>query len=116
VSDNNATNERVSVVSPCGNLTAYFLSATSSNGNFTGLFCVNANGDGTYVQYPSNPHTSGPGHVKKNQGVTTIQASGPTAREFSLVGQTNGTTSSYNETGYGLPRKTGTFTLVKGPA
>ncbi len=96
----------------------YLLTATPrTGGSFTGLFCVNANGDGTYVQFPVNPHTTGPGHVKvMPHGVITIQASGATPKVFSLVGTTNGKGSSFSETGTGLTAKTGTFTLTKGPA
>ncbi len=76
---------------------------------------MNATGDGTYTQYsPGFPVTqtlAGTGHIRVSQGVTSIQASGATAHDFSLVGSTNGTASSFAETGSGLPNKTGTFTL-----
>ncbi len=108
-------------MSPCGTLTIYFLSATAKAGNFTGLFCVNANGDGTYTQYSPGPPVvqtlKGTGHVKvMPHSVITIQASGATSKIFSLVGTTNGKSSSFSETGTGLTTKTGTFTLTKGPA
>jgi len=105
----------VKVASPCASGTAHFLVATSHTGNFTGLFCVNANGDGTYTQRSVGPPVvqtlKGTGHIRMNQGVTTIQAAGATAKNFSLVGTTNGTASSFRETGSGLTTKTGTFTL-----
>jgi len=102
---------------PCGTLTPYVLSATYATGSFTGLFCVNANGDGTYTQYspglPVNQQTlTGTGHIRMNQGVTSIQAHMPKFQNLNLVGTTNGTTSSFGESGSGFPHLNGTFILT----
>jgi hypothetical protein len=119
-SDNGATNEQVTVVSPCGTgLTPYFLTATYHTGTFTGVFCVNANGDGTYTQnspgLPVSQRTlTGTGHIRMNQGVTSIQAYMPAFQNLNLVGTTNGTASSFGESGSGFPHLNGTFTLTKG--
>jgi len=51
----------VSAASPCGpGLQAHVLMATSRRGNFTGLFCVNAKGVGTYT--PGNGARHGEHH------------------------------------------------------
>ncbi len=97
-------------------LTAHLLNATYATGTFTGLFCVNANGDGTYTQYsPGLPATeqtlTGTGHIRKNQGTTSIQAYMPAFRNLNLVGSINGTVSSFGESGSGFPHLSGTFTL-----
>ena len=101
----------------CATGTPYYLYATYSTGVFSGLFCVNANGDGTYTQYspglPGNQQTlTGTGHIRKNQGVTSIQAYMPTFQNLNLVGTTNGTSSSFGESGSGFPHLNGTFTLT----
>jgi hypothetical protein len=108
---------QVSVVSPCGALTPYFLTATYHTGTFYGAFCVNANGDGTYTQHspglPVSQRTlTGIGHIRKNQGVTSIQAYLPAFKNLNLVGTTNGTASSFGESGSGFPHLNGTFTLT----
>ncbi len=54
---------------------------------------------------------SGTGHIRVSQGVTSIQAAGATVKNFSLVGSTNATTSSFAETVTGIPNVTGTFAL-----
>ncbi len=99
----------------CPSGTPHYLTATYGSATFFGLFCVNANGDGSYTQFaPGFPVTqtlTGTGHIRVNQGVTSIQASGSTSKSFSLVGTTNGTTSSFSETTSGLPNATGTFTV-----
>jgi hypothetical protein len=99
----------------CPSGTPHYLTATSGPATFFGLFCVNANGDGTYTQYaPGFPVTqtlAGSGHIRVNHGVISIQASGPTTKNFSLVGSTNGTASSFAEMASGFPTATGTFTL-----
>jgi fibronectin-binding autotransporter adhesin len=83
-------------------LTAYHLSAVSNTGNFRGLFCLNASGRGTYTQ----GSVTGTGTITTSGGVTRISAYGT---NLALVGQTNGSTSSFRET---APLHTaGTFTL-----
>jgi hypothetical protein len=109
-SENNAVAEQVKVVSPCGSLTAYFLSATSATGNFTGLFCVNAAGTGTYTQYsvPAGIQTAtGTGMVKVVGGTTALSASGT---KLALLGEKTSTIDTFTETAP-VPMKTGTFTL-----
>jgi hypothetical protein len=100
----------------CGALTPYALSAQPTNGvPFSGLFCVNANGDGTFTQFgPGNQELVGTGHIRVNQGTTTIQAYLPAYKNLNLVGSTNGTVSSFGETGSGFPSLNGTFTLTLG--
>jgi len=100
--------------------TTYFLTATYATGTFYGVFCVNANGDGTYAQYspglPVNQQTlTGTGHIRMNQGVTSIQAYLPTFKNLNLVGTTNATASSFGESGSGFPHLSGTFTLSASP-
>ena len=97
-------------------LTARVLNATYATGTFIGLFCVNANGDGTYAQWsPALPVTeqalTGTGHIRVNQGTTTVQANLPAFKNLNLVGSTNGTVSSFGESGSGFPTLHGTFTL-----
>jgi hypothetical protein len=95
----------ITVVSPCAaNLTTIALSATARTGNFTGVFCVNAAGSGTYIQ--GTVH--GTGSVTSAHGVTTISAFGS---DLSLLGQKTTTTSSFTETAP-APEKAGTFTLT----
>jgi len=108
ISENNATAEQVKVVSPCGSLTAYLLSATSSAGSFTGLFCVNSAGTGTYSQ---NGGPTVTGTVKISGTTTAIAASGP---NLVLLGQRTSTYSTFTETAP-TPMKTGTFTLATLP-
>jgi hypothetical protein len=104
VSDNGATNERVTVRSPCrSGLTAYFLSATSHSGNFSGIFCVNAAGIGSYTQRG----VGGQGTIEVVGGNTWISANGT---DLALTGRTNGTSSAFVELAP-APSKTGTFTL-----
>jgi hypothetical protein len=105
VSDNNATGEQVTVASPCGSLTAYFLSATYSGGSVNGLFCVNASGTGTYSQAGGPAVT---GKVLTSGAVTAISASGT---NLNLLGQKTTTSSTFTETAP-APMKTGTFTLT----
>jgi hypothetical protein len=104
VSDNNATGERVTVVSPCGSLTAYFLSATYSGGSFNGLFCVNASGTGTYGQ---NGGPTVTGKILTSGTSTAISASGTS---LAFLGERTATSSTFIETAP-APMKTGTFTL-----
>jgi hypothetical protein len=98
-------------------LTTHVLTATYATGAFYGLFCVNANGDGTYTQYSpgllvTQQTLTGTGHIRKNQGVTTIQANLPAFKNLNLVGSANGTVSSFGESGSGFPTLNGTFTLT----
>ena len=84
---------RSGVVSPCGLLASHFLTATYSTGPSPAWFCVNANGDGTYTQYspglPTSQQTlAGTGHIRKNQGVTSIQVYMPAFKNLNLVGST----------------------------
>ncbi len=92
-------------VSPCAaGLTAHMLSATYHTGTFTGLFCVNAKGVGTYTQGT----VSGTGTVTVFRGVTFITAWG---KNLVLLGSTNGTKSGFIELAPS-PFKFGTFTLT----
>ena len=107
-----------SLVCPPG--ATYFLTATYATGTFYGVFCVNANGDGTYVQYspglPANQQIlTGTGHIRTNQGVTSIQAYLPTFKNLNLVGTSNAAASSFGESGSGFPHLSGTFTLSASP-
>jgi hypothetical protein len=113
-SENNATGEQVKVVSPCGSLTAYFLSATYATGSFTGVFCVNAAGTGTYTQYsvPAGTQTAtGTGKILISGGITAISGSGT---GLALLGEKTATYSTFTET-VPTPMKTGTFTLTTLP-
>ena len=103
-SENNATAEQVKVISPCGSLTAYFLSATSTTGSFTGLFCVNASGSGTYSQ---NGGATVTGQVLTSGATTWISASGT---KLALLGEKSSTINTFTETAP-VPMKTGTFAL-----
>ena len=93
------------VVSPCGSFTAYFLSATYAMGSFTGLFCVNASGTGTYSQ---NGGATVTGTVKTSGETTAIAASGT---NLVLLGEKTATSSTFTETAP-APMKSGTFTLA----
>ncbi len=108
VSENNAPAEQVKVASPCGSLTAYFLSATYAGGSFTGLFCVNAAGTGTYAQ---NGGTAVTAKVLSSGATTAVSASGT---GLVLLGQKTGTSGTFTETAP-APMKTGTFTLTTVP-
>ena len=91
-------------VTPCtAGLHAHVLSATYASGTFTGLFCVNAKGIGTYTQGA----VSGFGSVTVVKGTTVISALG---KDLFLAGSTNGTKSSFVESAP-APIKLGTFTL-----
>jgi hypothetical protein len=96
----------IKVVSPCGaGLTPYFLSAASHTGNFTGIFCVNGSGTGTYVQ---SGGAHGTGTVTTAAGSTRITAFGT---DLALVGEVNAWSSTFTETAP-APQKAGTFTLL----
>jgi hypothetical protein len=106
VSDNGATNEQVTVTTLCATgLTPYVLTATSRTGNFTGLFCVNASGNGTYAQ-AGGP--SGTGTVETLNGTTRITAFGT---DLALIGQKNSFSNAFTEMAPS-PEKAGTFTLT----
>ncbi len=81
----------------------HVLSATYAKGTFTGLFCVNAKGFGTYTQ----GSLSGFGWVTVVKGTTAIAALG---KNLFLAGSTKGTKSSFLELAP-TPIKFGTFTL-----
>jgi hypothetical protein len=81
------------------------LSATSATGSFTGLFCVNGSGSGTYSQ-TGGP--SGTGTVNTSNGATQITAFGT---NLALLGETYGSFSSFTETAP-APETAGTFTLT----
>jgi 6-phosphogluconolactonase len=84
-------------------LTAVHIAASANTGSFTGLFCVNGAGVGTYTQGTA----FGSGTVTTSGGVTRISAYGT---NLALVGQTNGTVSSFRET---APlRAQGTFVIT----
>jgi hypothetical protein len=101
--------------SPCGTaLSPYFLTATYATGTFTGLFCVNAAGTGTYTQYsvPAGTQTAtGTGTVKVVGRTTAIAASGT---GLALLGELTASSSTFTETAP-APMKTGTFTLATLP-
>ena len=82
----------------------HVLTATYRAGTFTGLFCVNAKGIGTYTQGT----VSGWGSVTVRNGTTTIIALG---HNLALLGRTNGTRSGFIEFAP-APIKLGTFTLT----
>ncbi len=71
-------------------LTPHVLNTTYPNGSFTGLFCVNARGFGTYTQGT----VSGWGWVTKFWGATFFGAFG---KHLLLGGATNGTKSGFVE-------------------
>jgi hypothetical protein len=106
VSDINDSKEQVGVASPCGSENLYFLSAVSSAGNFTGIFCVNASGTGTYAQ---SGGAIGTGTVSISGATTWIAASG---KSLALLGQKTTTFSTFTETAP-APMKSGTFALTK---
>ena len=82
----------------------HVLTATYATGTFTGLFCVNGNGTGTYKQGA----VPGMGRVFVLQGVTVAAAYGTQVR---LLGATKGTWSRFTELAP-VPIKTGTFQLT----
>jgi uncharacterized repeat protein (TIGR02543 family) len=91
-------------ISRCtASLHAHVLNARYAKGTFTGLFCVNAKGFGTYAQ----GSLSGFGWVTVVKGTTVIAALG---KNLFLAGSTNGTKSSFLELAP-APSKFGTFTL-----
>ncbi len=93
----------ISYTLPCGTLTPHVLNATYGTINtFTGLFCVNAKGIGTYTQGT----VSGIGTFITVNGVTTIGALG---KNLALAGATNGTKSAFVE--LAPVQAIGTFTL-----
>ena len=99
-------NYTITLISPCGTgLTPFLLSASWRAGNFTGLFCVNAAGTGTYTQSGGANST---GTVKVSGGVTWIAANG---RSLALLGHMQGPSSTFTETAP-PPMKSGTFTLT----
>jgi len=92
--------------SPCAaGLTPYFITATSRTGNFTGFFCVNGSGTGTYRQVGG---PTGSGTVITSGGSTRITGFGT---NLALLGVENGSFSTFVETAP-KPEKAGTFTLV----
>jgi hypothetical protein len=97
--------ETVTSASPCAaNLTPYLLNATFKNGSFTGEFCVNSKGFGTYTQGT----VSGSGSVNVVHGTTVISAYG---KNLALLGAIAGTHSLFFEL-LPSPIKSGTFTLT----
>ena len=99
----NCTIGAVEVAACTAGLHAHVLIATYAKGTFSGLFCVNANGFGTYTQ----GSLSGFGWVTVVKGTTAIAALG---NNLFLVGTTKGTKSSFVELAP-TPMKFGTFTL-----
>jgi hypothetical protein len=83
-------------------LTAHVLTAIYNGRTFTGLFCVNAKGVGTYTQGT----VTGIGTVSTVKGTTFIGALG---KDLLLAGSTNGTKSGFVELAPTLA--IGTFTL-----
>ena len=76
----------------------------SATGSFTGLFCVNGSGTGTYSQ---SGGTSVTGTVRVSGGTTRISASG---KDLALLGEKTSTYSTFTETAP-APMKSGPFTL-----
>jgi hypothetical protein len=94
----------ITVGSPCGvGLTPYLLAATSRTGSFSGVFCLNVFGTGTYTQGA----VTGTGTITASNGVTHMTAFG---KNLALLGQKTTTTSTFTETAP-PPVKGGTFTL-----
>jgi hypothetical protein len=83
-------------------LTPHVLNATYPTGTFTGLFCVNARGVGTYAQGTA----SGTGVVRTLKGNTVIGALG---KNLLLAGSTSGTRNGFVEVA--PVHAIGTFTL-----
>jgi len=87
-------------------LTPHVLKATYGTSTFTGLFCVNPKGIGTYTQNTATGTVSGIGSVTTFRGTRLIGALG---KNLLLGGSTNGTKSGFVEV---APVKAiGTFTL-----
>jgi PKD repeat protein len=95
----------VKVASPCASGTAYFLTATSRTGNFTGVFCANGSGTGPYTQ---SGGATGTGTLKLSGSTIWISASG---KNLALLGEKSSAVNTFTETAPG-PMKAGTFTLV----
>jgi hypothetical protein len=100
---------------PCGpGLTPYILSATSTGGNFAGVFCLDSAGTGTYTQYSEaptfTPPVTGTGTVKVSGTTTWVTATGP---KLALLGEITSSFSTFTETAP-TPMKSGTFTLTEG--
>ena len=100
----NCTIGAVEVTQCATGLRPHDLTATYATGTFTGLFCLNGKGYGTYTQ----GGVSGPGHVYALKGYTIITASGTQVR---MLGITKGTYSKFTEVAP-VPIKTGTFKLT----
>ena len=93
-----------SSLAPCASgLQAHTLRASYGTSTFTGLFCVNGKGVGTYTQGT----VQGIGTIRVVEGVTSISVFG---KNLALVGVTNGTHSGFIEFAP-APIKLGTFTL-----
>ncbi len=93
----------ITYVPPCAaGLTPHVLNATYGTSTFTGLFCVNAHGIGTYTQGT----VSGIGAVFTVRGKTFVGALG---KNLLLRGATNDTKSGFVEVA--PVRAIGTFTL-----
>jgi hypothetical protein len=103
VSVGNCTIGAVEVALCAVGLQPHVLSATYPKGTFSGLFCVNAKGVGTYTQGT----VSGTGTVTTVKGTTVVAALG---KNLALAGTTNGTKSAFVELAP-APVKAGTFTL-----
>ena len=99
----NCTIGAVEIAACTAGLHPHLLNASYATGTFTGLFCVNAKGFGTYTQ----GILTGFGWVTIVKGTTAIAALG---KNLFLVGATKGTRSSFLELAP-TPIKFGTFTL-----
>jgi hypothetical protein len=93
----------VEVAACTAGLHPHVLSATYAKGTFTGLFCVNAKGFGTYTQ----GSVSGFGSVTTMGRTTVIGALG---KNLALFGSTNRTKSAFVELAP-TPIKVGTVAL-----
>jgi hypothetical protein len=98
-----ATPQAAATITCGAGLTAYSIFATAHTGNFTGLFCVNAAGNGTYTQGA----VQGAGTIRVSGSQFALSAFGT---NLSLVGQVAGASGTYRET---APlRSGGTLTLT----
>jgi DNA-binding beta-propeller fold protein YncE len=83
----------ITILSGCeSGLTARYLLATTNLGTFTGVFCLNASGVGTYQQ----GSTSGSGSITVSGSTTYVTASGV---GLALIGSTNNQGSRFTEFG-----------------
>jgi hypothetical protein len=101
-------NYSITIASPCGptaGITPYIVTATGHTGSFTGLFCVNSAGSGTYTQ---SGGAHGAATVGFSYGGVRITAFGSS---LAFMGQSSNRSNAFLETAP-APVKAGTFTLL----